>query len=208
MTFEKKDSTTPAWLRGWRSQRDNLLTLAIALILALLIRTFLAESRYIPSDSMVPSLYPGDRLVVEKIAYRFRPPQLGDIVVFEPPEALQMIGYSASQAFIKRVIGTPGQVVQVHEGKVYLDNQPVVESYIAEAPQYEWGPLRVPEHELFVMGDNRNNSNDSHIWGFLPEQQIVGRAVFRFWPPGQVGPLGPALPMELVSSSSVLAAKQ
>lgn len=190
MTFEKKDfSSAPAWLRVWRSQRENILTVAIALILALLIRTFLAESRYIPSDSMVPTLYPGDRLVVEKLFHRFRPPQPGEIVVFQPPEVLQVMGYGADQAFIKRVIALPGQVVQVHQGQVYLDHQPLAERYTAEVPKYEWGPLRVPEHEFFVMGDNRNNSNDSHVWGFLPEQNIIGRATFCFWPPGRVGPV-------------------
>ncbi len=190
MAVEEKDfGSTPAWLRLWRSQRENLLTLIIALVLALLIRTFLAESRYIPSDSMVPTLYPGDRLVVEKLSYRFRPPQLGDIVVFQPPEALQLVGYSRDQAFIKRVIGTPSQIVQVHQGKVYLDNQPLDEGYIAEPPGYELQPIRVPPHEFFVMGDNRNNSNDSHVWGFLPEASIIGRASFCFWPPGRVGPV-------------------
>lgn len=189
MTFNQKDAGVSPGLRVWRSQRENILTLLIALVLALLIRSFLAESRYIPSDSMVPALYPGDRLVVEKVAYRLRSPQRGEIVVFQPPEALQVAGYSAGQAFIKRVIAEPGQVVQVHKGRVYLDHRPLAESYIAEAPGYEWGPRQVPEHSFFVMGDNRNNSNDSHVWGFLPEANIIGRATFRFWPPGQVGPV-------------------
>jgi len=190
MALDKETTANAsAWLRVWRSQKENLKTLLIALVLALLIRGFVAEPRYIPSISMEPTLAVGDRLVVEKVSYRFHPPRVGEIVVFHPPAILQAVGYGADQAFIKRVIAGPGQVVQVHNGRVYVDNQPLSERYIAEAPQYELGPLRVPEHTLFVMGDNRNNSNDSHVWGFLPEANVIGRATFRFWPPGKLGPV-------------------
>ena len=170
------------WLRLWRNHKDNLLTIGIALVLALFIRGFVAESRYIPSMSMAPTLLPGDRLMVEKISYRLHPPQPGEIIVFHPPPALQTIGYDGSQAFIKRVIATPGQVVEVHQGQVYVDHHPLSEAYIAEQPGYDLQPVQVPEHMLFVMGDNRNNSNDSHIWGFLPEANVIGRANLRFWP--------------------------
>jgi len=77
--------------------------------------------------------------------------------------------------------------VEIKNGKVYLDNQPQKEDYIAELPEYSWGPAQVPEDKLFMMGDNRNNSNDSHIWGFLPTENIIGRACFRFWPPNRIG---------------------
>ena len=182
------DQVSP-WKKFWQSQKDNLITLAIALVVALGIRGFIAESRYIPSPSMVPTLYPGDRIVVEKLSYHFREPKTGDIVVFYPPKILQAAGYPNDQAFIKRVIATPGQTVQVHEGKVWVDQQPIPESYIAERPAYEMPIVTVPEGMLFVMGDNRNNSNDSHIWGFLPERNVIGRANFRFWPPGKAGGL-------------------
>ncbi|MGF1603715.1 MAG: signal peptidase I [Thermosynechococcaceae cyanobacterium] len=172
----------PKWRQVLRSQKGNLLTVALALLLALLVRGFIAESRYIPSESMVPTLFPGDRLVVEKVSYRFHPPVDGDIVVFHPPLALQAIGYDPTQAFIKRVIATPGQLVAVHDGKVYVNEQIVPEDYIAEAPAYEMPTVRVPPDMLFVMGDNRNNSNDSHIWGFVPQENLIGRANFRFWP--------------------------
>jgi len=102
--------------------------------------------------------------------------------VFDPPPQLQLQGYDSRQAFIKRVIGLPGQTVQVQDGKVYVDDRPLQESYIAEPPEYRWGPKTVPEGQLFVMGDNRNNSNDSHVWGFLPKQNIVGHAWLRFYP--------------------------
>jgi signal peptidase I len=185
-------STEPAtngnwWSRLPKSQRENAQILVIALAVALIIRLFVAEPRYIPSDSMVPTLAIGDRLVVEKVSYYLHPPTTGDIVVFEPPSQLLEYGYASNKAFIKRIIGTPGDVVQVHQGEVYLNGQPLTEPYIAEAPNYEMPPVQVPQNQFFVMGDNRNNSNDSHIWGFLPRQNIIGRAVFRFFPTDRLG---------------------
>ncbi|MEM8603996.1 MAG: signal peptidase I [Cyanobacteria bacterium P01_H01_bin.121] len=171
----------------WESQRENIQVLIIALVLAFGIRTFVAEPRYIPSDSMIPTLEIGDRLVVEKMSYRFHPARQGDIVVFEPPAQLQRQGYKKSQAFIKRVIGEPGQVVAVFDDQVIVNNQPLPEAYIESPPEYDWGPYEVPQGELIVFGDNRNNSNDSHVWGFLPEQNIIGRACFRFWPLNRIG---------------------
>ena len=173
----------------WRSIKENVTTVLIALILAFLIRVFIAEPRYIPSESMFPTLTTGDRLVVEKVAYKFHPPQRGDIVVFEPPTKLRLLGYEKNQAFIKRAIATAGETVAVKDGVVYVDNQPLIENYIAASPEYELTPVTVPEGKLFVMGDNRNNSNDSHIWGFLPTQNVIGHAVWRFYPFKRVGRL-------------------
>jgi signal peptidase I len=190
MTKESVEAPAPSgsrWGNLWRSQKDNLLTILVAILLAVVIRSFVAESRYIPSPSMVPTLYPGDRIVVEKLSYRVRSPHLGDVVVFRPPAQLQAAGYPADQAFIKRVIAVAGQTVQVHQGRVYVDQTPLQEPYIAEPPAYEMPAVRVPEGMLFMMGDNRNNSNDSHVWGFLPRENIIGRANIRFWPPGQAG---------------------
>ena len=171
----------------WQQTRENLQIIAIALALALFIRAFVAEPRYIPSDSMFPTLEVGDRLVVEKVSYYFRPPATGEIVVFDPPQQLQIQGYAKDQAFIKRVIGTPGQTVQVQDGKVYINGRSLKEDYIAEPPAYQMEPVQVPEDQLFVMGDNRNNSNDSHVWGFLPKQNVIGHACYRFWPFSRIG---------------------
>jgi signal peptidase I len=130
----------------------------------------------------VPTLAINDRLVIEKISYRFHPPHPGDIIVFEPPAVLQKLGYRADQAFIKRIIATSGQTVQVTQGQVLVDAQPLTEPYIAEPPAYEMPAVTVPPGQLFVMGDNRNNSNDSHVWGFLPQSHVIGRTWVRFWP--------------------------
>ena len=185
--LETNAPAAPGWLGIWRSQQENIRLVAIALILAILIRIFIAEPRYIPSDSMIPTLHTGDRLVVEKVSYHFHPPKTGDIVVFEPPEQLQSLGYRKDQVFIKRIIGKPGDLVRVNNSKVYINDRPLSEDYIAEPPDYQLVSVKVPEAEFFVMGDNRNDSNDSHIWGFLPKQNIIGRAIFRFWPFDRIG---------------------
>ena len=190
MTSKEKNISTEVagnvsdgwWSSRWRSHKENIQIVIVALLLALLIRAFVAEPRYIPSDSMVPTLHIGDRLVVEKLSYRFHQPTTGDIIVFSPPAQLQIQGFTKDQAFIKRVIGEPGQTVAVQSGKVYLNGNPLQEDYIAEPPEYELVQQKVPENQYFVMGDNRNDSNDSSKWGFLPKRNIIGRAVFRFWP--------------------------
>lgn len=177
-------STTPSW--GARL-RENGQVLAIALALALIIRLLIAEPRYIPSNSMEPTLQVGDRLVIEKVSYHLRSPKAGEIIVFDPPDSLQTLGFSGDQVFIKRVIGEPGQIIQIHNGTVYINGEPLQENYIAAPPDYELPLIKIPEHQFFVMGDNRNNSNDSHVWGFLPQENIIGRAVFRFWQPDRIG---------------------
>ena len=173
--------------KAWRSLRENLILITIALVLAFFIRTFIAEPRYIPSDSMLPTLETGDRLVIEKISYRFTSPKFGDIVVFQPPPELQRRGYSQDQAFIKRIIGTPGDTLKIDDGKVYLNGNILQENYIKEPPLQAFQLVRVPQNQYFMMGDNRNDSNDSRYWGFLPKKNMIGKAIFRFWPPGRIG---------------------
>ncbi|AFZ52533.1 signal peptidase I [Cyanobacterium aponinum UTEX 3222] len=167
--------------------KENFTTIAFGLILALLIRIFIAEPRFIPSESMYPTLAIGDRLVVDKVSYNFTKPQNQDIIVFSPPPQLQILGYQQDQAFIKRIIAQAGETVAVKEGKVFVNNQPLEEDYILSPPQYNLDAIKVPQGYVFVMGDNRNNSNDSHIWGFLPVENIIGKAIFTFWPPEHIG---------------------
>ena len=184
------DKVPSRWQRLWQSQRDNLRVLLIALVVALVVRVFIAEPRFIPSNSMDPTLHIGDRLIVDKISYRWDSPSRGDIVVFVPPPQLTEYGYGKGQAFIKRIIGEPGHTVQVTHGQVFLDGSPLAESYTLEPPNYDMLPVAIPEGYLFVMGDNRNDSNDSHVWGVLPQENIIGRAWFRFWPLDRLGNVG------------------
>ncbi|MDJ0691417.1 MAG: signal peptidase I [Xenococcaceae cyanobacterium MO_188.B32] len=162
-------------------------TLGTAAVLAFGIRTFVAEARYIPSSSMEPTLEINDRLIIEKVSYLLRSPQRGDVVVFSPTDTLREQKFK--DAFIKRVIGLPGDTVEVKGGKVYVNNRGLREKYIEEAPEYKYGPVKVPEDKYLVLGDNRNNSYDSHYWGFVPRKNLIGRAIVRFWPPNRLGGL-------------------
>lgn len=175
-----KHPTNLAW--------ESLQTLALSIFLALGIRTFVAEARYIPTGSMEPTLEINDRLFIEKVSYHFTLPERGDIVVFWPPDSLLREG-ERREAFIKRVIGLPGDVVEITNGTVFINDAPLQEDYIKASPNYIWGPREVPENSYLVLGDNRNNSSDSHVWGFVPQENIIGKAVVRFWPPNRVGEL-------------------
>jgi signal peptidase I len=184
-------------LRRERSRRTFALFIAgfigisvvLGALLAIVIRQFVAEARYIPAESMRPTLQINDRLVIDKLTYRFQNPARGDIVVFAPTQALKQQDFH--DAFIKRIIGLPGDKVQVKGGQVYINGQPLREPYIGkdEKPQYEWGPQVVPPNSYLVLGDNRNNSYDSHYWGFVPRENIIGKAVQRFYPFDRAGSL-------------------
>ncbi len=168
---------------------EALKTIGLSAVLAFGIRTFVAEARYIPSGSMLPTLQINDRLIVDKLSYKFQDPQRGDIVVFSPTDTLERQNFH--DAFIKRVIGLPGETVEVKGGRVYINDRPLRENYIDEEPFYQYGPVTVPAGQYLVLGDNRNNSYDSHYWGFVPRDHIIGRAVVRFWPPTRLGELDP-----------------
>jgi signal peptidase I len=172
---------------------EILKTLALALVLAIGINRFVAEARFIPSGSMEPTLAIDDRLIIEKLSYRFSQPQRGDIVVFNPTPTLEEQKFK--DAFIKRVIGLPGERIEVKEGKVFVNGQPIAENYTAERPNYNWKYEGViPENSYIVFGDNRNSSYDSHYWGLVPKDKLVGRAIIRFWPPGRAGGIPPKPP--------------
>lgn len=164
---------------AWSYLKEILLGILIFLFVTI----FIGRMRQIPSESMEPTLLIGDRLWTDKITYYLREPKRGDIVIFDPPAAAG----PTDVPWVKRVIGESGDQIRVEGGKVYVNNEPLSESYIAEAPSYTWGPERVPEGYLFVMGDNRNHSNDSHLWGFLPKKNVSARVVFRVWPLARIG---------------------
>lgn len=178
--------------KGSQSSKNNpwielIQTIVTAAVLSLGIRTFIAEARYIPSSSMRPTLEVNDRLIIEKLSYLFREPIRGDVIVFNPTDSLKAENFQ--DAFIKRIIGLPGEIVEVKIGKVYVNGKKISEEYIFEAPDYNYGPSRIPEDEYLVLGDNRNNSYDSHYWGFVPKKKIIGKAFVRFWPFDRLGSL-------------------
>lgn len=157
---------------------------------ALLLRWAVIEPRWIPSGSMLPTLQLNDRVLVEKLRARLhRPLPVGTIVVFHPPDALLAAGYDPDAALIKRVVGAAGDQIAVHGGQLIRNGQPVAEPWRAEPIAYELAPLTVPPDYLLVLGDNRNASLDSHLWGPLPADHVIGTAVFRYWPWNQVGPI-------------------
>lgn len=169
----------------------TLLAISIGAMLSLGALGFLAyakvafEARYIPSGSMQPTLQINDRIFINKLAYRSKPPERGDIVLFEPTQTLQQQGIYSP--VICRTIGLPGDKIEIRQGKVYINNQPLQENYIAEPPAYQYGPITVPANSYFVLGDNRNNSYDSHYWGFVPQKNLIGKASSRYWPPDRIG---------------------
>lgn len=145
------------------------------------------EARYIPSGAMLPTLQINDRLIIDKTAYCLQAPKRGDLIVFKPTEILREQHFK--DVFIKRIIGLPREHLEIKQNKVYVNGKPLQEPYIAEAPNYEWRPQVVPPNQYFVLGDNRNNSYDSHYWGFVPRDLIVGQAIWRFYPFDRTGSL-------------------
>ncbi|MCP9790578.1 signal peptidase I [Vulcanococcus limneticus Candia 3F8] len=171
------------WLRHW-------LPLLAWVALALLLRWVVVEPRWIPSGSMLPTLQLQDRVLVEKLRPRLhRPLPPGTIVVFHAPPALVAAGYDPQAALIKRVVAEPGDVVEVRDGQLIRNGTPVAEPWLSEAMDYSLPPLTVPEDGLMVLGDNRNASLDSHLWGPLPSREVIGTAVFRYWPLDRLGPI-------------------
>jgi len=138
------------------------------------------EIRYMPSGSMLPTLPINARLLIDKTAYRSELPRRGDLVLFQPTEVLRQQNFK--EAFLHRIVALPGEKVAVKNGFVYINDFPLPENYIEERPQYEFGPVVVPVNQYFMLGDNRNNSYDSHYWGFVPRELLVGKALGVFCP--------------------------
>jgi signal peptidase I len=162
--------------------------IAVALAVAMLVRTFVVQAFWIPSASMVPTLKIGDRLLVEKITPSVRDIHRREIIVFERPEGVD----PDLKDLIKRVIGLPGELIEGKDGKVLINGQPLAEPYLPKGvipTELDFGPTRIPIDSYFVMGDNRSQSFDSRYWGTVARHQVVGRAVIRIWPITKVGSL-------------------
>jgi signal peptidase I len=168
---ETHQSSSGTWMRF---ALDVLETILLAIILFLVINGISARVR-VEGFSMVPSLQDGEFVLVNRLAYRFGQPQRGDIIVFHHPTD------QIKEDLIKRVIGLPGDQVRVQDGAVYVNGTRLKEAYIAAAPTYTDERI-VPEGNLYVLGDNRNMSSDSHAWGFVPYKEVIGAAILIYWP--------------------------
>jgi signal peptidase I len=185
--FEPDESSEES--RGRRLPRKGggflefliILLLAFALVFGV-VRPFVLEAFYIPSGSMVPTLKVGERVFVNKFIYRFTEPKRGDIIVFRDVEG-------TDEDLIKRVVGLPGDEVAVQNGVLILNGEPQEEPYVNQRFPDDsfYGPTKVPEGKVFVMGDNRSNSADSRVFGPVPMENIAGEAFVSFWPPSRIG---------------------
>ena len=185
--------------------RDIAETIILTVVIFLLVRAS-AENFRVEGRSMEPTLSNGQFILINKIGYwridrdlintvfpdasepagdgdtvyLFAPPQRGDVIVFQYPR-------DPNKAYIKRVIGIPGDTVEIVDGRVILNGMPLEEDYLFDEPRYESPPREVPSGYFYVLGDNRNNSSDSHVWGLVPDSFVVGRAWLSWWPPENLG---------------------
>ncbi len=158
--------------------REVAQTFLLALLLAFLLRFFLVDTYLIDGPSMEPALNEGERLLVNKIVYQFRPPANGDIVVFSEPGR-------EGRNLVKRVVAVGGQTLEIQEGTLYVDGNELEEDYIIHRGQETLAPQTIAPDEVFVLGDNRINSWDSRYFGSIPQDSVQGRAAIVFWPPAQ-----------------------
>ena len=163
--------------------RELLESVLPALVIVLVVNIFLAQATRVEGQSMEPNLHDSQRLIIEKISYRFHPPRRGDIVVLRRPN-------KSPEPLIKRVIGLPGETVEIKEGRVYINGEPLDEPYLNQATLGDMMLQLVPEEHVFVLGDNRRASNDSRSFGMVPLDDIIGRAWIRYWPLSEAGFLG------------------
>lgn len=159
--------------------REILITLGMAIAIYLLLQMVI-QSSIVNNVSMQPTLLAGQRLLVLKAVYHFQQPTRGDIIILHPPVAPQ-------EEWVKRLIGLPGDTVEVKNSQVYINGQPLDEPYIKSPPAYSFGPFMVPDSNYFVLGDNRNSSYDSHLNWTITRDKIVGKVWIRIWPFNEFG---------------------
>jgi signal peptidase I len=173
--------------------REILVTLILAIVVFFTLQ-ITVQSFIVIGNSMESSLHEGQRLLISKIVYSFHEPERGDIIVFRPPTDSRF-------EYIKRIIALPGETVEVKEGAVYVNGSQLYEPYIKDLPKYTLRKKKIPENKYFVLGDNRNNSNDSHNNWTVPRQNITGKAWLSIWPPDEWG-LVPNYPLQEQLASS------
>lgn len=166
------------WRAAWELAHD----LSVAALFCFFLIAFVAQAFRVQGTSMLPLLADGERIVVNKFIYRFHPVERGDVVVFWYPR-------EPSVSFIKRVVGLPGDTVELRRGALYVSGRELREDYLAPGfrDHDDFGPIEVKRGFYFVLGDHRTSSNDSRSWGEVPEKYIYGKAVFRFWPLAKAG---------------------
>jgi signal peptidase I len=153
-----------------KALKQYLPTIVVTLVISLFVRTYIAEAMRVPTESMVPTIHINDHVVVEKVM-RMTKLEHGDIVVFVPPVE--------NKRYVKRLIGLPGDVIEIKNGSLYRNDELVIEPYINEEMNYSYGPVTVPDDQYFFLGDNRNISYDSHLWAepFIKEEDIIGKVL-------------------------------
>lgn len=170
---EEKEETTVSVILGW------VKVVVIAVVIALLINKFVIANALIPSGSMESTIMTGDRVIGLRTSYIFTSPERGDIVIFKNPD-------DESKLYIKRIIGVPGDKVEIIDGLVYINDapEPLTEDYLSVTPKGDFGPYEVPEDSYFMLGDNRNVSKDSRYWEntFVKEEKIIAKAILRYYP--------------------------
>jgi signal peptidase I len=173
------EDVTNRW-QGVKSALHEIVeTVLLTLLIFLAIRTLIQNFR-IEGVSMEPNLHDGQYLIINKLAYYLHPPERGDVVVFHYPK-------NPRRDFIKRVIGLPGEKVEVRGERLFINGEELDEPYALHTGNYAWGPQTLGEDQYFVLGDNRNSSSDSHNWGTLSGDAIVGKAWISYWPPKHLG---------------------
>lgn len=161
--------------------KDFLLPLVVAVGIVLLLRFFIFGMYYIPSGSMIPTLQLNNQVMVTKYSYWRAEPERGDIIVFKYP--VHDPSTEKEEDFVKRLIGLPGETLEIHDNQVFINGKPIDEPYVADDTDMpDFGPYEIPEGHYFMMGDNRNHSNDSRYWGTVPRKDLIGKARIIYWP--------------------------